>query len=78
MKLEQWRQAQGISYRELGDLVGVSYETARQHCQPVGHPAFCMPRRLTMQRYVLATGGAVQPADFYTAPAALADRDTAS
>ena len=60
-KLKAWRQAQGLSARDLATKVGVSRITVHSWERGASIP----PPEL-MRRLVELTGGAVQPNDFYT------------
>lgn len=79
LSLGDWREKQGLSYRELNKLLGVSgNDTSRRYCLPHGHPEYRIPRPSEMTRIYLATGGQVQPNDFYDLPALAAQPEEAA
>ena len=66
MTLEEYRQAQGLTYSKLAKLIGAKHATiARRYCLPHGHKDRMIPQVEYMERIVNFTGGMVQPNDFY-------------
>ncbi|MDH3595779.1 MAG: helix-turn-helix transcriptional regulator [Rhodospirillales bacterium] len=63
MTLDEWRVSQKLTMDALGRRLGVAAETAGRYCNNKRIPA-----RAVMARIVAATGGAVQPNDFYQLP----------
>lgn len=63
MKWGDWISDCTLSWAEAGRRVGVTKSAARQFAY--GR----VPRRATMLRIYLATGGRVSPNDFYDLPA---------
>jgi hypothetical protein len=63
MTLAQWLGDHELSFAEFGRRLGVTTSEARRFA--LGER---IPRRPTMQRVFLVTGGAVTPNDFYDLP----------
>jgi transcriptional regulator with XRE-family HTH domain len=63
MTLDDWRQANALNYQQLADRLGVNHESASRYCKGRRIPAAAVMRRI-----VQATGGQVQPNDFYQLP----------
>lgn len=61
MTLKAYLSSQGLTYEAFADLIGVANAaTAWRYANGKR-----IPRPAVMRRIVEATGGAVQPADFY-------------
>ena len=66
MTLEEYRQAQGLTYKRLAELIGAKHPTmARRYCLPHGHKDRMIPQIEYMERIMTLTNGQVQPNDFY-------------
>ena len=61
--LDAWRIARKLTYRTLGEKLGVSMEAARRYCNGER-----IPSRPVMIEIYRLTAGAVQPNAFYDLP----------
>lgn len=68
MRLEDWRQQQGLTIRQLARRLGTAAETVRCACLPPSHRDQRIPRAGLMETIHVVTGGAVTPNDFYDLP----------
>jgi hypothetical protein len=68
VKLDDWRLRNGLTYRELGELIGCRVALAFAYCQKPGSRQFKRPKDDRMARIYRATNGAVTPGDFYELP----------
>lgn len=60
MKLKDYLDGQGVTYEAFAGLIGVTTKAAWRYAHGER-----VPRPAIMHRIVEATGGAVQPQDFY-------------
>lgn len=63
MKLREWRQAQGLSMEQLGDLIGLTQSSVSRIENGKNRPEWG-----TLDRIVQVTDGAVTPNDFADLP----------
>lgn len=64
MTLEEWRRIEGLSYARLGQMIGVTEETARRYCLPEDHSLARFPDRPRLRTIHRMSGGQVTPNDF--------------
>lgn len=64
MQLEEWRRSQGLTYSELGQMIGTGTEMARRFCLPLGQRWRNNPSIPQLLKIMEITGGAVQAHDF--------------
>lgn len=64
MTLEEYRRLEGLSLARLGEMIGVSEETARRYCLPETAPMSRMPHRPMLHTIHRMTDGKVTPNDF--------------
>lgn len=63
MKLNDWLKSNSVSKREFAQRLGVSYPTVTRYLTGVRKPDWAV-----LPLIIDATGGAVQPNDFFDAP----------
>jgi hypothetical protein len=68
LALAEWRLRQGLTYRQLGVLIGVRVNLAFAYCLEPGDKGFKCPRADRMARIYEVTDGEVGPASFYRLP----------
>ena len=60
MQLNEWIEINNKSMKQFAEDLGVNYEDVRRYCT-----GEVIPRPDRMQKIMEATGGEVQPNDFY-------------
>lgn len=61
----RWCIEHGLVGETLDEALGVGRQHGYRYTLPLDHPRFSIPRKLTMERIVALTGGAITPNDFY-------------
>ncbi|WP_439813998.1 helix-turn-helix domain-containing protein [Zavarzinia sp. CC-PAN008] len=69
MRFAEWRREQGLTLEEVAEKIGRHHSSVSRYERGTR-----MPDPEAMAAIVRETGGAVQPNDFYTLPAAPAER----
>ena len=75
LTLDEWRLREGLTYRELGKLIGCPIGMAYAYCLDPQAASFKVPRPDRMCRIFQITGGQVPPTSFYKLPKLLAPFD---
>ena len=66
MKLNDWREKRGYSYRNLAQILGAGgATTVRRWCLPIEHRDRLIPSPKYMQMIVDLSNSEVMPNDFY-------------
>jgi hypothetical protein len=62
--IARWRRVQGLSFRELGDRLGVKRQTAQRYCLPPGDDNHRRPDPAPAAALRKATGGEITIANY--------------
>lgn len=68
MRLADWLKQEGLTDSAFARQLGRTQSAVWRWRQPVGSDHFQRPRDADMAKIVQATGGQVQPGDFYDLP----------
>lgn len=68
ISLDEWRLRQGLTHKQLGQLIGCAGHMAYIYCCDPSDQNFRLPRSDRMARIYLVTNGEVRPDSFYRLP----------